>query len=546
MNARSPNLTAYAIALLLGITGCLDRPRNGELLPAKGTSSPVSGLVSKPNSFVKYYMRSGPGKSWHDMAYGTTSGTEPTVDATGMEWFRFSANYTFPGTFNLWRAAPKSGTQRRIMSEFRAQSAADGNLATFDTNADQCGQDNAEGGLIGILNNCTSDKSPVAEVFRKCGKANQDCCHAIDIDDEDACDAGRKCGSTNKCTIPSGALNQVCNADNTCNTAGLGCIAGTCRDTTIEKLPLSTLDLRVTTCDDPSWNLQSSGSKLFVNLGTDDIQIEVPGTELTNNTVDTFGLSPMDITRLGHIRQLEIEVRNRKWCVKKVELIANGSDVVFSKSYASPQYLLATYPIDVSRITIPRDELRTYWTTRNWAPYCDAPTRLSGAAMERKITGLIGQVLVNSDDFDGNFNHGGFVRYRRVNDATGRLSARAYVETYVNGIGNVGVSVELSFTLTFACTNGTIGLSMSEISVDDLDGDFGYDVLNIATGGLVEAIGTAAAQLILNDATGSLRESFDSLSADLPVCPPLALDTAAPPNLNITIPIDPSLVNICL
>lgn len=82
--------------------------------------------------------------------------------------------------------------------------------------------------------------------------------------------------------------------------------------------------------------------------------------------------------------------------------------------------------------------------------------------------------------------------------------------------------------------------------VDDLDGDFVYDVLNTASGGFVEALGTVVAERLIDDATGSIRESFDELMSQLPICPPLALDTAAPPNLNITIPIDPALINICL
>jgi len=552
MQAPFPSLKPHhwvlATLLLLVAAGCVNSPRNGEKMPARGGHYQLTGLTSQPNSFVTMRVKNQRTGAWANPGQGVTSGTSASTDAVGMKWYAYNERRTISNDVDHWRRAPSVGSQRRVSSDLRFIDATDGELHTFDTNADACGERFRSQGLLGVMNNCQSSNSPTATVFADCGKANQDCCIANDITAANRCDDGRLCGSSNRCTIPSGGRDQPCDGDDGCGASTLTCITGMCRDRTIESLPLATLDLRVTTCNDSSWNKQNSGSRLTVNLGTDDFQIEVPGTELRNNTVDTFGLSPMDVTTLGDIRQLELEIYNRDWCVSKVELIANGSDVVFSKSYSSPVHLLGTYPQHMRDwLTIPRDELRTFWTTRDSAPFCDAPAQMSGAAIERKIAGMIGQVLLNSDDFTGDFDQGGgFVRFRRVDATTARLSARAHVSKVVNGIGNVGVDVEFSFTLGFVCTGSTVALNMSKITVDDLDGNFAYDVLNIASIGFLDEVGISVAEVLVNNATGSIRESLEALVEDLPFCPPLALDTAAPPNLNITLPIPAGAINICL
>ena len=125
-----------------------------------------------------------------NIAQGVTSGTTVTRDQLGMSWYQYNAPAYLSGGPEFWKRASSVGSQRRVEASVALWNSADGYLATFDTNADACGQANASGGLAGVINNCSSSRSPEASLFVNCGKANQDCCIAYNITSAQRCDAG--------------------------------------------------------------------------------------------------------------------------------------------------------------------------------------------------------------------------------------------------------------------------------------------------------------------------------------------------------------------
>jgi hypothetical protein len=527
------------------LSGCVNSPRNGTKVVSRSSPVSVKGVVSVPNAFIGFNVMNTKTKRWESLSQGTTSVQDATTDAIGAKWYSYSGSLRLGGLPEYWKSAPTKNGQRQVTTAIALYNDSNGYLSSFEQDADACGQQYSNQGLFAVIDACHASGTPAINLFNDCGKSGQDCCIAGDIATADRCDKNVLCDSSYRCSIPAGGVGQACNVDGSCN-SGSACISGTCRDTTVEKLPLLSLDLRVTTCNDSKWNISTGGSSLWVNLGKNDFYIEVPGKELSNDTTDTFGLNPSGIKRLKDITKLDIHIYNRDWCVSKVELITNDN-VVFSKSYSSPLYLKATNPYSQAVLSIPRDELRTYWTTHSRTQLCAGPAKMSGGAISRKIVGALGNSLVTSDEIIGDFDQGGSVAVTKVNSSTVKATAVFEATKFVSGIGDINATLSTNFTVGFACSNGAISVKMSSVNVTDVDGGLATDILKLFTLGISNVAFSAIAESFIDKEQASLASSLDTVIDGLPACPTLSFDTAAPPNLNIGYPagLKPTDLNIC-
>jgi hypothetical protein len=570
MNSHRVKLGCGCLLAVLLAVGCVNTPRNGVQHTSKRDRITFSGLTQAPSTFVDFRMKNFTNNVWTNIAQGATSGTSPNKDALGMNWYAFNQQVGMSTSASLWKRASSLPGQRRVSAEIKASSSVDGNLYTFDTNADACGNAHESEGLMGVINNCASARSPSADVFVNCGRPNQDCCVAHNIAATAACDAGRRCDSASRCTILSGGKNQICNADNTCNGSPLSCIAGMCRDTTIEKTPLVSLDLRVRTCSDATKFSGNTANSIWVDLGTETFYIEVPGNELQPGRTETFGLSPDGIAKVSDITELSIGVHTRDVCFDSIELLANER-VVFRKAWSPGHQLWTRYPRTTDHLTIPRDELRTFWTTiADPAPFCSGPTRLSGGALSRRITGLLGHILKTNGEVSGDFDNGGSVTITRVDADTVNVRSRFDATKQVDPIGRVTVQATTNFTLSFACTGGArctnnvscadafagtcqnsaINIDMSPIDVS-ISGGLGYDIVNALTSGILDTLVELEARTAINEQAGGLADTLDNALTGLDACPTITVGTTSPPDVSFGYPIvcglqiAPSSVNIC-
>ena len=548
MRMRSTTSCYVIAAASLLFAGCMGSPRNGQRIGSKRESVFLQGLSIQPNVHVAVKALAFTTNRWEDLAQGTTSAATAALDPAGYAWYTYEGYFYPPTSERFWRMASTLNGQRRIEANLAAYTAGEGYLTTFNVDADTCVVNNWASGLFTVMGNCGSGITG-ALINVNCGKANQDCCIANKNPVSERCDNGRLCDSAGRCTIASGNLGQPCNGNGSCNGAPLACIAGTCRDALIEALPVVTLDLRLTTCNDSGWLANNSGSRLWVNVGGSDFYVEVPGSELGRSTVNTFGISPKGVRRLRDITKLDIGIYNRDLCLNRVELLAN-EQVVFSRTFSPTEFMRATYPYHEDHLTFTQDELRIDWTARPQATHCQAPPQFSGTALQRKFTGLLGNALITATGVKGDFDgDGGKLSLTRRDASTVRANTRFAATKFVNGIGNVTVDVDARFDASITCTNGTISANTSSIRVVDVDGPFGYDVINILSSGVIELLIEGTAQSALNDKLGGLQDSLGALVSGLPGCPGLNFDTATtPPNLLITIPggVPHASVNVCL
>jgi len=537
MKTRSMRWCLLPTAALFA-AGCMDSPRNGQVV-SKRTPVALSGVTLQPDAFVAVQAFDFVQKRWEDLAQGVRSGTSPATDAAGHEWFMFEGSFVLPQSPEYWQRQSAVGSQRRVIANVAGHNPAEGYLTTFDTDANPCIEQNWPSGLWTVMSNCGSGVTG-AFVSMNCGKADQDCCIAHNVGVASRCDNGRLCDSAGFCSIPSGGLNQPCNANGSCNSGDtpLACVAGTCRDTTIEGLPLVTLDLRLTTCNDSGWLSNNSGSRLWVNLGTSDFFVEVPGAELGPSTTSTFGISPARIKRLRDITKLDIGIRNRDLCLTRAELLANNK-VIFSKSFSPTEFMRGTNPFHEDHLVFSQDELRADWTVRSQNTHCTSPSRFSGVALERKITGLVGNALITSTqakgDFDGN---GGRLRLTRLNASTVRATTRFEGTKFIEGIGNVTADIDGRFDTSITCSGSlgqaVISANASPFTVTDVSGNLALNVLDVFTVGIAGLIASITIESEINDNLGGLNSTLGTLAKGLPICPPLAFDTATtPPDLVI-------------
>ncbi len=527
-------------------SGCMNSPRNGQEITS--LSLPLNGYTIYPNDFVELDQWDWTKSQWVSLSQGVEpNGSSGIRDGASMVWYAFQGTVPISNQSNYWKSAPKVDDQRRIRTKLASYQWSAGYLMSYDTDADTCASQQAHG--IAVANNCGSANYPAAEVFMPCGKLDQYCCIASDIEAKLRCDTGALCDGL-KCSIPAGGSNKPCNINGPACRGERACIDGICRNTHIENLPVLTAELRVKTCNDTSWVSYGSGSNFSVGLGTtktlvnnpddpnDDqvvpanFYIEVPGKELQAGRTDTFGLKLPKIKTVGDIKELRGTLNAGAWCTDKIELLINGM-VLFSKSYSPALKVSARYPTPTrTAFAIPQNELRTFWSQLDFATMCQAPASISGASIQRTITGILGDALKTTDDItNGDFDKGGSVTMSRDDAST--LRARAIYDATVNAGLEVDIQQTIDFTLAPTCTNGTINMNMSPIRVRDIDGDITYELANILTSGWLEFGAVKLSQDGLNDNLGGLRGSLQELVKDLPLCPGFSIDTASPPNVQI-------------
>jgi hypothetical protein len=511
---------------------CVDTPRDGSVIESYQVN--LSGYSTYPDDLMALSQWDWTSNSFFDLAHGAVTSTSGTYEnETGSTWYYFSATRSISDQLSFWRNAPANDGQRRVESVIRAYDTKWGfDAYTYRVDADACF--GSKTSSIDIISSCASPNSPDASVFLNCGKRSQLCCKAHDVPESQYCDTGNLCDGR-YCSIPAGGSGQRCNVNGDQCKSGLECIASTCRNTKIEKLPLLTLELRVKTCNDSSWVNYFNGSGFSVMLNDNTFWVEVPGNELRPGTTNTFGLRIPGIGRLGDVRQLSVILNNAKWCVDRVELLAN-SRVVYSKTFSPSFYDNSQWPNPYHpAISISRDELRTHWTQLDPTTFCASPSTISGAAFQRMITGVIGNTLVTSTDFSGgDFDSGGFVRNSRLDSTTIKTNAKYKVT--VNKAGFIfDMKQEISFTLRPTCSTNTrsVSIAMSPISVVSLEGDVAYDILNGASAGLVGVIATVQSYAMINDNLHSFRTQLQNLVNKLPACPTFGVDAASPPNITI-------------
>lgn len=555
---RTPTWNLWLSAIWLCV-GCQNSPRNGQPLPNATDPVQFSGYTSEPSDTLTFQIQNQSAQSWVSFGYGTTSSASPWTDAAGVDWYEYSMDTprlpSGTGSASYWRKASTVSGQRRIRADVRTFSLkGKGPLYSFDYGSatDQCiaayGQ---TGGGAAVLEHCKSAKSPEAELFVSCGKPDQDCCAAFDISSAQRCDAGRLCSSSSRCTIPSGGLNQPCNGDGTCNNNGLGCIKNVCRDIALERMPLYTLDLQVKTCSDTTW-VNNSSADLFLDLNGVQVTMDTPADDLKPGATNTFGVRPQGISRLGDIRQIEIRVLSDKWCIDDLKLIANGQ-TVFQKTYSSPLYLNPLYPFGIAYVRVARDDLRDAWWRLATNTYCQAPSQISGAGLDRMIEGSIIDMIKSSSEIDGSWGSGGGVSITRKNADTMRVNTTFRANPQIDGVGRIGVTVSAEFEITFTCASNAINVATSSIDITDVDGGIGYDILNAWSLGIVDFLAEGIAQSLVDEQSGALQDSMGMLSTAVPICPILTVTTTTPPNLTFQYPnpaspgtfITPSLIDVC-
>jgi hypothetical protein len=587
---QSKNKLVVMTSLLLLATGCLDSPRNGQTVPQSSTQSAgatrFSGLITRPGQFVEVHMQNFSTSAWNNTAYRFTSGTSPITDALGMKWYVFEGNHFFSRNRNWWRAASPVGSQRRLRANVAVHDSSDGYLSTFDTSADQCADNNASGGVFGVINNCASNNSPKAEVFRACGRPDQDCCIGHNIPSADACNNGRVCNGNEKCATPSGGLNQVCNGDGSCG-GGRTCIANTCRDTTIENVPVLTLELEVRNCSDASiLTGGNSEPQLSVELGTGQrFYLDAPGDQGRLGATDTYGLVIPGVATLGDVRGLTIYANRDRFCADRIRLNANGRRV-FEKTYPSSAllYLNPAYPFNEERShRISRDELRTHWTQLDSAAHCGLPTQIAGTAMQRAITALIGNGLRRpnpmltqaciddadedtvKDDCSGSlecrsgrcydtinnehFRDGDTVTVTRASATRYHVRATFTADRVGSNYDGANIDLQLDLDIDVSCAGAAFALTPTNdnLRVTDIDFDDPLaDIANVLSHGLLEAFVKFAAN---SDDDLTIGDGINAVMQSVPACPGFSLNTSTPPTLTFNYSAIPAALlptNVCL
>ena len=370
------------------------------------------------------------------------------------------------------------------------------------------------------------------------------------------------CGSKvgDECCMPSN--NPAFCLDN------LTCVDGVCQDftqaTDIDKMPIMTMEMRVTSCNDSSAILMGgSGPTYSVTIGNSGpFYIDTFNTLFLAGAVDRFGLRVPGVGKLSDIEDVSLVVQNADICVSRVELIINDR-VMFDKEYSPFQRLIGThYPISRDQLVLSGDELRSFWRQMDPARSCAIPDGIDGTDLERTIVAVLGDSLTkaggsrtdsnpkdpNSGTFTtlkwAEFRGDDFVRTSSSGDSTVHVDARFHASVNVTVKGapfgaDAGITMRIGFDITPSCrdddpndgnVDNALSLDVSAISVDEIDGDILTDLVV----SLVEPESDIAKAL--NERLNEVRSSFSNVVRGLQLCPPIVVQGAP---ASITFPIDP-------
>jgi hypothetical protein len=568
------NRSMASFTILLTVAGCMSSPRNGQELTSYDVD--FAGYVVGPKTFVMLKQWDWEQGEFIDLQQGTSASSSGTDDGSGTTWYQFSSSLPISNQSHYWQDAQSGDGQRRIQTKVMGfDTVAYVNLYTFDVNADDCFSAQSSGG--DIIANCASSNTPAADLFLPCGKPGQTCCVAHDIDSSQLCDPGQLCstesGLGGTCSTPAGGPDQPCNVNGDQCNQGLSCVDGTCRGTSLDRLPLITLDLQIRSCGDSSLIALNENSILTVGLGTgSDFIIETPAHELQAGQIDTFGLRIPGARTLGDIQSLDISLSNGEICIDELQLIANDH-VVFDKTFDPTHHMVGQYPWYTDTLSISRDELRTFWSQLPAADICAAPEALSGGAFERVITGVLGAALrkigpaPNVTDPGSNpdagppagglvriqhaeFGDDGFVRATKRDDSSIHIDARFSALIKALGLEST-VQMEIEFDLTPTCGSDpkvpglSISFQMSPIWVTGLSGDATFTIVDLHSAGALEPIAKTVSEDVIADQTGSLTGALKHVVDNLIACPTFSIDDATPPDIVIGYPVPREAIPLC-
>ena len=394
-------LSVCAAAVAVSLLGCMDSPRNRQKLDTPSQTFKFSGQVVNPGETVKMTVMDQSDGSW-DTNVTTTAATKGTSDGT-FTWFAFNADAKLPfgptkPSWKYWRkTTTASGSQRRIAADIAGYSTNQGDLHTFDLDADACMQQQTTG--QGVINNCRSANSPIATVVANCGKSSQVCCLANEINCGKRCDHGHNCNlDTNLCTTPSGTKGLRCNGDATC-APGLACFHDTCVDS-IENTPIIAMHLQVHTCDQA--NAQTKSNKfVVVDTGTP-FFLDHPGSDTGfPGSTDTWGISVPGVKALGDLRGIALRLAGSTadqrdgWCFDRATLVVNGT-TVFTKDFPGGVVLDLDNGV-VDQIVASDLELRNAFAGLDHARTCGLPSLISFNTLGRTVEGVMGNVFVQAN-----------------------------------------------------------------------------------------------------------------------------------------------------
>jgi hypothetical protein len=322
--------------------------------------------------------------------------------------------------------------------------------------------------------------------------------------------------------------------------------------TDLTKLTAITLDLRVTSCNDPSRILMGgSGPAYYIETtaidGTLSRQwVSVPETLFQPGQVDTLGFRPAGIVKLSDFERIRLGVLNADICIDKIELIANDF-VVFDWTYEGGEHLIGSrYPISESWLDIVKDNLRPVIHRHGIPPAGDAicalPSGISSPALQRTIQGILGDAVFRSGgtvstDADGNrtrinwaeYLPGDFTGLSRSGDGDGAIHVDTRFHAGTNWTAgsafgvDADVMVSMSFDITPVCSdpdndastyNSVLGLSVSPVNVTKVEGS---DFIMNAVIGIVSPEGQIGATV--NAKLDELRGKLSSVVQGLPICP---------------------------
>jgi hypothetical protein len=352
-----------------------------------------------------------------------------------------------------------------------------------------------------------------------------------------------------------GHLGEPCctglNGEDTCQSP-LTCDNGGCQDfsqpTKLQDLPVLTLDLVITSCDDASKILMGgSGPSYYVEMGTGDRMFVDPQGLFQVGATDAIGVRLNGVTHVRDIQEITLGVWNADICISRLQLLVNGWNL-FTKDFNPAQHMIGThYPISESVLTLSGAELRNTWNRFPGHDTCVIPEAIEGTSLQRELRAVLGDALFQAAGSSASgvtvkkaYYGGGFLRTSKLNAST--LHVESKFDTDVNAHGfESTVSVTIDFDITPKCApsgdnvfDNAVSLDISPIHVKDVDGNILEDLV-IAIASPENSI-----QNMLNQRLDMVRESFKTIARNLQACPAFVIDDNTPPSVNLEI--DPFLL----
>lgn len=531
--ASARRIAGAVVLALLGSSGCMSSPTDGQTMSKPTDTLAFGGYVPKPSDKIDFQIQNQSTGDWKTLSSTTTS-TSGTADGAGVTWYTYSGSTVLPFTPSYWTEPKKSGTQRRIRADVQSYSATYGAMYSFTDEGITCAQQQSSG--LDAAGNCHSGNSPEAHLFANCGKADQVCCIATNTTTLKSCDSGRRCDTSKKtCSIIAGGFQQPCNGDGSCGSASLTCAQDHCW-TLLENAPVTKLQLRTHTTTGSS---DGTNDGVFLTLKGADFGLDNPGDDRKVGGTDLYNISLSDIDTVGDISQLKLKITgNDGWKFDQLDLLVNGQTILQWRGTAT----IDTDGSDTFTLSASTLRASSLWQPGDQA--CDAPTRITAADIQKKVQGLLGDEFARSGSTS--WGDSGYVK------VSGRGPSSIWLDMKFFGsspLGDADITTRASLTVscdqTFqqvcdssgTCQKAEFGTPNKAIvvgtpTVTGVDGDLWFQFIDLITaGGMTETV----KDIVMSK--GGLILSFGA-GDDLPVCLDTTFDSSA--NLNIDWNVDKS------